>query len=283
MYRLIDDVLLSNDLHFSAISLIRFADAVQYDKNKATVLKHFYERMGYLVNDYAYQTLLDSDNPYFYVSDGSKVVRMFVALLLPSRTTTGKTLAAIRDYGKRLCDKFHEPVGEGFTKSSLLEGLTYLRDNKVFFRKVFPKGRVAFYILPYSHIKYNSYYYTSEPGSNSNSGVFHNFFLFGRNSNSSAYMNPVNTLVYEFAKALNARLSGDINVPFCKLVEMLGINRYKNISAMPVDKQLEVCLNVITKGLIYNTPYEKYDKLFPTSKEDSELFKVVGDRLISYL
>jgi hypothetical protein len=135
--------------------LIEFADAVYKEKNRTTLIKHFYENLYSWTSSYVWSELGMSKNNCFICED-SKAAIMYLASRIPSEKSTVKSIHEIRAFGEYILSHFTQPVGKCISKSSLNDILNYLDKHLSLSNKIFPNDQALFIRIPYSHTKYNS-------------------------------------------------------------------------------------------------------------------------------
>ncbi|HBE04974.1 MAG TPA: hypothetical protein DCY85_00610 [Firmicutes bacterium] len=277
IYEIINEAIQSKDLLYSGQKLIEFSDAAYKAKNRATLVKYFYQHLiewGLL--DYAFDDISWNSKKHYFICDELKAKGMFMALSLPSGKTPVKSLKDIRTFGERILAHYMKP---GISRASLESILQYLDEEYSFLSKVFSKQKAAFILMPYSHKDYNSECLIVGAGEN----VVQHFFVYHMREKGETAPNPEAVIFHELGHAMHARCYGNIaQVPeniLCVLQEIC-FPRIKQLSAAD---QCEVFADILSMGLMYQTPFEKYDLFQQIHPDIKAAFKLIVEKLLSRL
>ena len=276
VYDTMNSLVLSSDLLLSGQLLIDFANAAYKEKNKATLVKHFYERLyqGAFI-EYRFGDLLNGKLKNYFICDEENAARMYMALLIPAETSTVKTINGIRTFGEFILSNFTKPVGECISESSLEDILQYLDNEYSFSSKVFSNEKAAFIRMHNSHKIYNSECLTLGKGKN----IINHFFLYHMKKKDS--IKPEVVLFHELGHALQAKRFGDVSKVPDNIIDILTL-WFPDLKQLNAAKQSELFADVLGFGLMYQTPYEKYlddsyEKIHP---DDKKSFKMLVEKII---
>jgi hypothetical protein len=266
IYELIYSIFKSSDLLYGGQLLIEFANASYKEKNRATPIEHFYEYLyQWRMSNHLFNNLFEEEKSNYFICDEAKAVGTYIALRIPAKKTPVKSINEIRAFGEYILSHYTQPVGKCISESSLKDILQYLDKHLSFSSKIFANNKAAFIRMPYSHKEYNSecLSYLNRKGSSSH------FFLYHMTEKGGDAPNPEAVLFHELGHAIHARYFDDVNRIPDKVLEKLQKIGLPNLKQANADEQREVFADVLSVGLMYQTPYEKYDlykKIHPDGK-----------------
>jgi hypothetical protein len=192
----------------------------------------------------------------YFICDENNSVKMFLGLRTPKQTSTVKSINEIRAFGEFILSDFTHPVGKCISESSLSEILHYLDEEYNFSTKVFSKRKSYFLRINNSNKFYNSECLTAK--NIDGTDVISHFFLYHMKEKDS--ISPEAVLFHEFGHALHAKLLGDIDKLPDNIIEILQDLCFPEIKRLDSEIQNELFADVLGIGLMYQTPYEKYDE-----------------------
>lgn len=125
IYQCMDEAIHSKDLLYCGQKLIEFADTAYREKNRATLLKHFYQRLyEWTFLEYAF----DNSPKQYYICDSAKAIGMYLALAIPKADSPVKSLKKIKSFGELILANYTKPIGKALSKASLENILQFLDD-----------------------------------------------------------------------------------------------------------------------------------------------------------
>ena len=152
IYERLNQIMDCTDVLDYARKLLAFAQAARGEKNRAAIVKAFYERLTRsslpLLFD---QTFSDQ---HYEIYDGSLAVRLFMALSVPGQETPVKSLVNLEAFAGQVLKEFMPPAGRTIEKASLLQ---YLDEEYAFSSRVFSDRKALFCILNTSNRQYNAH------------------------------------------------------------------------------------------------------------------------------
>jgi hypothetical protein len=280
IYEIINEAIHSKDLLYSGKKLVEFSDAAYKAKNGATLVKHFYQRLiEWGLVDYAFDDILEGGRKHYFICDELRANSMFLALSLPLGKTPIKSLNDIRNLGERILEQYMEPIGEGILRASLENILQYLDKEYSFLSKVFFKQKAAFILMPYSHKNYNSECLVIGTGEN----IVQHFFLYHMREEGDTALNPEAVLFHELGHALHARCYENSTQLPENVLDALQEICFPGIKQLSGADQCEVFADILGLGLMYQTPFEKYDLFRQIHPDDKAIFKRIVERLLAKL
>ena len=280
IYKTMHEAIHSKDLLYSGQKLIEFADAAYNEKNRSTLVKHFYERLReWTLVDYVFDNMLDKSKKRYYICDESKATGMYITLALPGEKAPAKSLNEIRSFGEQILAHYTKPIGKGILKASLESILQYLDEQYSFSSKVFDKQKAAFILMPYSHRDYNSECLMIDTGE----GIIQHFFLYHMREKGKTVPSPEAVLFHELGHAMHARRFGDITQVPDNILDLLQSICFAKIKQIGTAEQCEVFADVLSVGLMYQTPFKKYDPFDYIHPDDKAVFKMVAEKLLETL
>ncbi|MFP3041484.1 hypothetical protein LQZ19_06635 [Treponema primitia] len=171
---------------------------------------------------------------------------------------------------------YKQPVGECISKSSLKTILKYLDEKYSFSSKIFPSGQAFFIRMPYSHKIYNSECATPINEENRDP----HFFLYHMKEKGPGEINPEAVLFHELGHAIHARYFGDVSKVPDDIIDNLQKLCFPRLKQDEAAKQSELFADVLSVGLMYQTPYEKYDVYKEVHPDDKMAFKALVENLL---
>ena len=118
--KLMNSITQNSDLLFSGYQLIEFANAIYKEKNRATLVKYFYEQLyKWSFSEYVFGDLINNKKSNYFICDESKAARMYIALPIPKETSTVKSINGIRTLGEFIISHFKKPIGECISEKLL--------------------------------------------------------------------------------------------------------------------------------------------------------------------
>jgi hypothetical protein len=270
----------SDDLLYSGRQLIEFANAVYKEKNRTTLIKFFYEQL----NQWAFSSvrsvfgsLLEDNKSNYFICDEKDSVKIFLGLRIPRQTSTVKSINQIRTFGEFILSNFASPVGECISEASLKEILHYLDEKHNFSTKVFSSRKSYFIRMNNSNKDYNSECLTRK--NMDGTDVINHFFLYHMKEKNS--ISPEAVLFHELGHALHAKRFGGIDKLPNDIIERLQDICFPEIKTLDSETQNELFADVLGIGLMYQTPYEKYDVYKDTVSENhKKIFKIMVEKIM---
>jgi hypothetical protein len=270
----------STNLLYSGQQLIEFANAAYKEKNRATLIKHFYERLyQWSLSYYIFGDFLEKEKSNYFICDEAKAANMYIALRIPPEKTAVKSINEIRAFGEYILSHYTQPIGKCISKSSLNDILQYLDKYLSFSSKIFANNKASFIRMPYSHTEYNSECLTAVNKKN----MATHFFLYHMKKKGKNGPNPEAVLFHELGHAIHARCFGDVTKVPDNVIDTLQAICFPNLKQVDAAKQSEVFADVLSVGLMYQTPYEKYDVYKEVHPDDKMAFKKLVETMLKNL
>ena len=277
-YKIKDSLLEKADLKFYGEKLIEFSNMVYKEKNRATIVRHFYEQLlSWSVNKLHFFNLVSGEGRKYFICDGIRATMCYLSLFIPQITSTVKTINEIRVFGESLTSKFIEPVGRCVSESSLECILNFLDSEYSFSSKVFSKSEAVFLILHNTHKVYNSECLSI----NDNEHSRNLFFLY--HMKKVRTISPEAVLFHELGHALHAQYSGDVKKVPDNIIDILHNLCFPDIKQIDASEQSELFADVLGLGLMYQTPFDKYDHYKKIHPKDKKAFKTIVEKIIDCL
>jgi len=276
IYDIMNSAIISTDLLHSGQQLIHFADAVYKEKNRSTIINHFYEQL-YL---WAFSSLngVFTNKKNYFICDELNSVKMFLGLRIPVKTSTVKSINGIRAFGEYVLLNYTKPIGKCISETSLKDILQYLDKEYNFSTKVFSDRKSYFIIIKNSHKEYNSECLIAK----SKDDIINYFFLYHMNKKES--INPEAVLFHELGHALHAKRFRGLEKLPKNIIEILHDICFPDIKSLDVSTQNEMFADVLSIGLMYQTPFDKYN-LFKEhiNRTQQKMLKMLVKELIDTL
>jgi len=280
IYELMDAVVLSKDLLLSGQKMIEFADASVQKSNRATLVKHFNQRLwAWALTGYAFDNFMNKNPNRYYICEESMAVGVYLAMAIPAETTPIKFLNAIRTFGEYILSNYTKPIGKAISKQSVISIMDYLDEQYHFSEKVFSRQKAAFVLMPCSHRMYNSECLVI----GTETDVIQHLFLYHMRSRERSAPNPEAVFFHELGHALYVRYYGTIEKVPDNIIDSLQQLCFPGIKNLSTSDQCEVFTDVLSVGLMYQTPFEKYDFFSAMHPDDKAVFKKISETLLDRL
>jgi hypothetical protein len=270
-----DSLIQGTDLLYIGRQLIKFADSVYEEKNRATIVNHFYEQLyQWAFHEYVFGDFLENEKSNYFICNETNAARMCVALILPKKTSTVKSIIRIKTLGEFILSHYTKPVGKCISEESLRNILQYLDKEYLFTSKVFSNRKAVFIRLKNSHKEYNSECLTTEGGN----GISNHFFLYHMKEKEA--FSPEEVLFHELGHALHVQCYGDISRVPNDIIEKLNDLCFPDLKQLDPAEQCELFADVLGLGLMYQTPFEEIDLYKEIHINDKKEFKMLAEKII---
>lgn len=276
IYEKLDEFLYkNNDLLSFAGNLTTLAHTIETDKNKRTILKHFYADY---INTIGLGYLYDIHEKDILIYETVKAVEKFIYLTIPRLSTPLKTIAALKEYGQYITNTFCAPIGKVISKNAILEIMAYLNDKFDYSNKIFGKDKPMIIVLNYSNISCNSQYFLC---TSSNGALHVHFGLY--HMKDEGKIDPEAVFFHELGHAIHYKYTkGDNEIPK-ELLEILKHNGFPTIYDAGKYKQREVLADVLSMGMMYSSPFEKNDPFKEIPDSSRELYQTIVQKILFML
>jgi hypothetical protein len=269
--------IISDDLLYSGGQLVEFANAVYKEKNRTTLIKFFYEQLNQWAFSSVFGSFMEGNKNNYFICNEKDSVKMFLGLRTPKQTSTVKSINEIRAFGEFILSNFTQPVGECISESSLIEILHYLDKEYNFSTKVFSNRKSYFIRMNNSNKNYNSECLTLSDIDGTD--VINHFFLYHMKEKDS--ISPEAVLFHELGHALHAKRFGSIDKLPNNIIDILQDLCFPEIKTLDAEIQNELFADVLGIGLMYQTPYEKYDVFKDDiSENQKKALKIMVEKII---
>lgn len=274
VYDAINNVVHSKDILTYARNINKFCDIALQEKNKKTIVKVFYERVrenGLI----GYISFFDTDK--YEIFEGPEAVRAFMAVSVPVPTSPVKYLKSLKEFSHGIEEEYCKPVGKHISKKSLLSILKYLDKKYDFCSKIFCDKKAMFLILNVGDRDRDS---DCMIYINDDKAIIH-FFLYCMTEQTQKEMSPEAVLFHELGHAMHARAFKDISYVPSLYLEVLNKTCFPGISNETAENQNEIFADVLSIGMMYQSPFEKYDPFHKIAKSDKELFQKIFEKVLN--
>lgn len=272
VYNLLNSIVQSTDLLQCGQELIEFSEIVYKEKNRTTIVKHFYEQL-YL---WAFSHLMTEKRfeKKFFICNKLNSVKTFIGIRIPQKKSTVKTINEIKSFGEYILENYKKPVGKSISEKSLNDILEYMDKEYLFSKKVFSNNKAGFIILNNTHKIFNSECLIATH----NNDITKYFFLYHMNKKDE--ISPEAVLFHELGHALHAQLFGNINYIPDNIIDILQDICIPKIKQLDIKLQRELFADVLSIGLMFKTPFEKYDIFNEIDIEGKMLLKKLVIKLL---
>lgn len=268
----------SNDLLHIGHQLIKFADVVYKEKNRSTIVKHFYEQLYQWAFCYCGSgDFMNSEKRKYFICNKLHAAVVYAAIAIPPQKTPVKSINEIKTFGEFILSHYTMPVGECISETSLKNILQYLDEKYLFSSKVFSNIKATFVRVNNSHKDFNSECLITNTGKDI---IFH-FFLYHMKEKN--VITPEAVLFHELGHAIHARRFGNLDKVPDDIIEMLQNLCFPALKQLDSATQVEIFADVLSVGLMYQTPYEKYDFFEKFNPKHKNVFKMLVEKIIEDL
>ncbi len=272
-----NEALYCRDLPQFGKKLIEFVDAALVEKNKATIVKNFYERLTQAtILDYAFSGVIDENKTQYIIYEEQDAVGKLIYLTRPSYTSPVKTLSALRNYGEYIISQYKPPIGKQISFEMVKEILQYLDSKYEFTDKIFSSKKAMICIIDYSHTKFNSECLIF----NSDEGLVQHFLIYHM-KNDKDDTSPEAVFFHELGHALHAKCYGNTDSVPTPILSFLKDLCFQRINELTLREQVEVFADVISVGLMYDSPFEKFETFPSMHANDKKVFKILVEKMLS--
>jgi len=277
-YNIMKSLLQDSNLISFGNNLIEFTNKVYLEKNRVTIVKNFYEQLlNWSINKMHFYNLQNGEKNNYLICNGIRAAMYYLNLFIPKLTTTVKTINEIREYGESLVAKFTNPIGKCISENSVENILKFLDKEYNFSSKVFSKSEAVFLLLSNTHKEYNSECLCI----NNNEYNRNLFFLYHMKKKKS--ISPEAVLFHELGHSLHAQYSGDVKKVPENVIDVLQDLCFPKIKQDTNEEQSELFADVLSIGLMYQTPYEKFDHYKKIHHNDKKAFKIIAEKILEIL
>lgn len=278
IYKKMHDAIYCKDFIQYSYNLLDFANMALREKNRGTLVKHFYQSLReFGLTEYVFANLTSNRKRYL-IYDGEDSVSKFMALAMPPQETPVKSLRSIQKFAQKLITNYTEPIGEHITKEQLIKIMEYLDEKYNFSEKVFSDKRAIFSILDVSNQLYNSECLVLQ----SEREITQHFFLYCMNGNDES-ITPEAVLFHELGHAIHARYAGTIETVPENVLLFLQDLCMPNIASCSSSEQCEVFADVLSVGLMYESPFAEFDPFSYMRPYDKKAFKQMTEVILEKL
>jgi hypothetical protein len=94
---------------------------------------------------------------------------------------------------------------------------------------------------------------------------------------------PEEVLFHELGHAIHAKRFGDVMKVPDYIIDLLQELCFPELKQMDNVAQSELFANVLAIGLMFETPYEKFNSFREIHKDDKKIFKMLAEKIIESL
>lgn len=260
--------------------LIDFVEAVMPEKNRASIVKLFYSSLKeHAFVNYVFGDYLNNKKSKYYICSGREAIKMYLALAIPEQSSPLKTIKAIKEFGENILSHYVHPVGPKINENQINEIVIYLDENYNFLNKVFPTRKPIFVLLDYSNVDYNSECMVTYSKTEMNQYLL----LYHMNSIAEDMPTPEAVFFHELGHALHARYTGNMKVVPQKIIDFLKDLCMPNIDTITPIQQCEVFVDILSAGMMFDSPFAKHDPFLDIHEDDKKIFKMLFEKLIDQI
>lgn len=278
VYGLMNEAIYCGDFLEYAQKLNVFCEAALKEKNRAAYVNVFYERLReYGLADCAFRRSYDENDKRYIIYEGNQAVSTFMAICMPRQETPTKSLHNLQSFAERMLHEFVPPIGQHIGIDSLVAIMEYLEQQYRFSETVFSDRKAVFSVLDVSNTVFNSQCLVLG-GANA---VVQHFFLYCMNHPGEDGISPEAVLFHELGHAIHDRYCGNADaVPQNVLDYLQGLCMPK-IHEITASQQSEVFADVLSIGLMYDSPFARFDPFTYMHPDDKKAFKQLTETILS--
>lgn len=278
IYDEVYEIVVCTDLLDCGRKLISFADGALKEKNKSTIVKHFYKT---LVEFAMVEYVFDFSNMPYMIFQGRNAVASFIFINLPSMQTPVKSLKNIKAFGEYVLKNYTAPIGAQISKSTIEEIMNYLDREYQFSMKIFKDKKALFLLIDNSHIELNNECFIGY--SYEKKLIQQHLFLYHMSTDGSDVPTPESVFFHELGHAVQARLTGTSKSLPPNILAFLKDLCFSKIDTLPPEKQCEIFADVISVALMYDSPFAHYDPFTYMHVDDKKAFKTLLKKIMDHI
>jgi len=276
IYEQINKTIYSPSILEFAKELFIFVDMALEEKNKEYIVKMFYEKfLEWSMSDYVMEELFEKDSRRIYICDGYNAVAKFIKLTMPSYETPVKSLKKLRKYSEKLLSEYSEPAGEKIQTDNLKKIMAYLDNKYDFSNVIFSDQKAIFAVLDITSKKYNSECIVTI----SDKGIGQHFLLYCLKTDCEG-ITPEAVLFHELGHAIHARYSGSLEKVPEKIINLLKELCMPALDEASNEIQSEVLADVLSVGMMHDSPFEEYDYFSYIHLEVKDVFSALVEKMM---
>lgn len=274
IYEQISKIFFCNDFFQCAEYIMNFVEMTLKDKNRKKYVDSFYE---FLYTRSMKDYIFEKSKINFYLYESCDAINNYIYLTLPAKTTPVKSLNNIQKFAEHMTTDFSEPLGKHISIKNLLKILNYINKEYDFSKRIFNR-KPTFSILNVSNKNFNNE--TLFLGTDEN--LSQHFFLYAMNKNGvNENVTPEAVLFHEFGHALHAKYTGNINIIPQNIISILKEVCMPTIDRLSSKIQAEILADILSVGLMFDSPFEKYDPFTIMHRDDKKLFKKIVEKFLN--
>jgi hypothetical protein len=279
VFEKMNEAIYCDDFFTSANRLLEFVDLALREKNRRRIVDAFYEQLlRYAWTDY----ILEQQEKNYYICEGRSALSKYVLLSVYPQDTPTKSLRNIQKTAEYMIGSFTSPVGEHIKMKVVEDILKYLDLKYDFSKKIFKDCKALFAIIDVTKKLYDSECMIAP---NDDDKLTFRFFLYCMTK--EVGISPEAVLFHELGHAIHARYTGDINI-FPKDIilpkDMMKLCGWEIAMISPQKQQevlTEVLADVLSIGLMLESPFEKYASFTSIQVEDKRECKKMVESMLS--
>lgn len=267
LYEKLNDTVYCKNLLQFGDKLTDFPESVLKEKNRAKYVDLFYQRMmEYHLTDYIWDDFPEKTPERYHVVEGGSASGKYLAFAVPPQGKPVETLRRLNEFGQSIREDFSEHGGKQISRKHVDEILSYLEQKFEFSGKVFCDKKALICIIPYSHKEFNS-----ECLIRITEGIEQHIFLYKTIDRDGSGVTPEFVFFHELGHALAVRYAKGFEVP-AEIAAVLNRCFPKLLTQASPDEIQDVIADILSIGMLFNSPYEKYDPFTAIREKDKELF-----------
>jgi len=263
-YEILNSLVFCPDLLECGQKIIDFSNVAYKEKNRNTIVDHFYEQLYQWA--FCHYMFNNRDIGEYIICKENNVVNMFLAIRMPKKKSAVKTIMEIKAFGEFIISNYRKPVGECISEKSLENVLTFLEKEYLYCSKIFSNNNAIFMIIHNTHKIYNSECTVGVKDNN----ISNYFFLYHMKEKKS--ISPETVLFHELGHAIHTKAFGDISIIPENIIDILHNIGFPKIKELNIENQREIFADVLSVGLMFKSPFSKYDIYNEIDPKVKELF-----------
>lgn len=278
IYDKITNVVSSTDLLQCAHLLLDFAESALKEKDRRAIVKYFYEQAVVRETFKLMGVSLNLDNSKYYIYSGNKAVRQYLFLMLPKIDTPVKSLKNIKMFANDLIHNFTAPEGDHIDPNKVTKIMEYLEEKYSFFKKVFVGFAPSILVFDVTSREVDSHCVITGKDS-----AKAQYFLLYSNREVSKHISPEAVFFHELGHAIHARFTGDLDVIPEPILIFLRDLCFPDILSHPASDLCENFANILSIGLMYESPFAEFDHFDYIHPDDKKMFKALVELILNKL
>lgn len=278
VYERMDSVLHCDDMETGMKNLLELAVILDKERYTSKLLGHFYERIQLsLLGLSGIDMWMDKDMKCYCIEKGAKALSHYIAITIPRRKKPKQTLKELKEYANTQMAICKSGDGKLISAEMIEQIMEYLDESFHFSDTVFKgvKYKTPFLILNMKNINHTSECMTLK----AQDELGFAFFFYLTDVEADKRRTPEEEVFYVLSLALIAWFTGSIEEIPGNMIELLKKSCIPTIEELGKEEQVSALAELLSVGLMYDSPFQKYDTYDYIHGDDKKLFRHLAEKM----